>query len=742
MKELSFDPNDPSLWRYGFTHYNTHNTQREDFEEFGFSRKEMLAIMFLRKLRNTTTRQGLSLFMTVEGRHRCLARGDTVFMADGSWKNVEDVRCGDEVFSPQHNKTVIPAKVIALHSHFEENVYDVMEPKLENKRLYTCSWDHKIPLVGIKTPRIKDPDGGADKRPMRRVYKEYTAEHIARLKRSVQSRVVSFTTSPIDFKRVDSGIEPHCLGLWLGDGSCRLMPSKLSSICKMGMTKATGDCNITTNDKEIIDAFNEKYPGEMTSIGHKNGTTAVSLRISTKPIARFFNEIKRLGLAGKDSGTKFIPKECLLSSIPYRIKLLAGIIDTDGFVPKDNCTVEITTKSPKLAKDIDTLVHSLGGHGNITKIKKGIKSIGFIGEYFCVRFAFKSEYLIPLANEVRVKMKKERLLDKIRTYETTNRNHKNYDPRHVSIKCVKTDPQTVYGFTLDSPSGLFITNDWLVTHNSGKSRGFHYISCLWSKAFEQDMNTFNVSDADQLLALVEKIRSEGIWCPVIIVDEAGNSLNTADWFEKMQKAVIKTLTVIGILLPTIIFIAPNKNLVLSGIRNLSHYHVRVERTSNDHARMTFVEVHYNSLQNKTYFKKPRVRYLGMPIKLRYITITLPPKHINDAYDEIEKTRKPIMLKEIRDEAMRSRIKQEREVVDFDRIADLISKNPHIFETDRSRPDKIRLDANLIRAKFKLSYRDAETIKRLAEKNMDAINKGSVGPEVVVDEPVQESQPTT
>ena len=291
--------------------------------------------------------------------------------------------------------------------------------------------------------------------------------------------------------------------------------------------------------------------------------------------------------------------------------------------------------------------------------------------------------------------------------------------------------------TVQQGLSLFITVEG--RHRSGKSRGFHYISCLWSKAFEHDMKTYNVSDADQLLKLVERIQQEKIWCPVIIVDEAGNSLNSADWFEKMQKAVIKTLTVIGWLLPTILFIAPIKDLVLSGIRKMSHYHVRVERTNNRFARMTFVEVHYNSLRGKPYFKKPKVRYLGMPIKLKFISITLPPAHINDAYDEIEKTRKPIMLKDIRDEAMKSLIKQEREVIDFDRIADLISKNPHLFETDRSRPDKIRLDANLIRAKFKTSYRDAETIKRLAEKNISENSKAGVSPiEVLPDVPVQES----
>ena len=99
----------------------------------------------------------------------CLSAGDKVLMSDRTWKNIEDVKYDDEVLSPQHDGNIIISNVIATHSHFEKETYDVVD--IKNKRLYTCSKNHKIPL------NIKEK------------YVEHTAEQISKMKSASTFRI-------------------------------------------------------------------------------------------------------------------------------------------------------------------------------------------------------------------------------------------------------------------------------------------------------------------------------------------------------------------------------------------------------------------------------------------------------------------------------------------------------------------------------------------------------------------------
>ena len=198
-------------------------------------------------------------------------------------------------------------------------------------------------------------------------------------------------------------------------------------------------------DPQIYNYFKLKYPNEITSIAKKPNNQSSTCRITTK--GKFVNSLDRLQLKGRGSGSKFIPQICFASSSQFRIRLLDGLIDTDGFVDKMGA-IWITTKSLQLALDIEKLVFTLGGFASVRKITKKIKSINFIGEYYEVSLRFEKiiNNLLP--------RKQKRLKNKI-----TN-------PRHIAINCVKTNSQMVYGIETDSPSKWYITNNWMVTHNS------------------------------------------------------------------------------------------------------------------------------------------------------------------------------------------------------------------------------------------------------------------------------------
>jgi len=380
---------------------------------------------------------------------KCQKGEDLVLMENGKWKMIKDIKIGEKIISPQKDGSSKFTKVINVHKRFEKEVYDVYEKTRKKRLLYTCAGNHLIPIIRNWTKRTSMDD--STPRIMERKLFEYDAKHISKLNND-KSQICSFTTTAINYKQKDEIINPYCLGAWLGDGhfSIRKIREKCSDTRRYKLNNGKyvlGKClGITSMDDEIMDEFYKNYPKDMRGISKKTNNLASTYRMKVN--GKFAKQLTRFGLQGKNSGNKFIPKKCLLSSIDYRKDLLAGLIDTDGFVQKKTGAIYYTTKSKQLSEDIKDLVFSLGGYSNIRNVKKKSQN-GTEGNYFELSIQFQN-YDIPL----RLNRKKERLFNK------------RYSPRNVAIECIKTKPQQVYGIEIEGDSKWYITNNWMVTHNS------------------------------------------------------------------------------------------------------------------------------------------------------------------------------------------------------------------------------------------------------------------------------------
>ena len=74
--------------------------------------------------------------------------------------------------------------------------------------------------------------------------------------------------------------------------------------------------------------------------------------------------MRRLGLAGTRSDTKFIPDDYLLNSPDVRLSVLQGLLDSDGGPVTQQgrtCRIQFSTASDRLRDDVVFLVQSLGG---------------------------------------------------------------------------------------------------------------------------------------------------------------------------------------------------------------------------------------------------------------------------------------------------------------------------------------------------------------------------------------------
>lgn len=381
---------------------------------------------------------GHSLAIGKPGKGKCQPKGSKVLMCDGSWRKIEDVKIGDRIISPQEDGSFTFAQIINIHSRYEKEIYDIYERNRDKKYLYSVAWNHEIPVFYSSHPRKRDSEGNTtDKRIAIRKSSNLEARYVANLKGDM-GKISTFSTSSIEYLRVDEDIEPYCLGIWLGDGHY----SKYNNI---GIT-----CH--DDNKARMDYFKKVYTDEITSVSSTpNRTPTYRIRFRGK----FAEGLRRIGLERKNSGTKFIPKKCLLSSIDYRKKLLAGLIDTDGNIGKNN-GINYTTKSKKLAEGIEYLVFSLGGHSRVYEIYKIFQ--GIRRRYYIVKVSFKDASFLPL----QLQRKKERI--KIM----------NHEPRNVKIilKRKKSGCQ-IYGIEIDkneSQSAWYITDNWMVTHNTSSNR--------------------------------------------------------------------------------------------------------------------------------------------------------------------------------------------------------------------------------------------------------------------------------
>src|SRR5439155_12040864 len=89
--------------------------------------------------------------------------------------------------------------------------------------------------------------------------------------------------------------------------------------------------------------------------GHRGGVIVANPVTAT---------LRKLGLAGTHSHTKFIPRVYLRNSSNVRIALLQGLLDSDGGPVAQRgrtCRIQYTTCSERLRDDVTHVVRSLGG---------------------------------------------------------------------------------------------------------------------------------------------------------------------------------------------------------------------------------------------------------------------------------------------------------------------------------------------------------------------------------------------
>jgi len=164
--------------------------------------------------------------------------------------------------------------------------------------------------------------------------------------------------------------------------------------------------------------------------------------------------LESLGLFGHGALTKFVPDVYKYASSTARLEVLRGLMDTDGYVRQDERSEAVfATSSPALADDVIFLVRSLGGIATKRRIGTDTYAHPVHGQRPAAPAWQVQVALGADTNPFRLARKREQWT---RAWEPSRRIASIEKVGRKQAQCIK----------LDSENELYVTDDFIVTHNT------------------------------------------------------------------------------------------------------------------------------------------------------------------------------------------------------------------------------------------------------------------------------------
>lgn len=343
---------------------------------------------------------------------KCLAKGTKIIMFNGEKELVENIKIGDLIMGDDST----PRKILSL-ARGREQMYKISNKKGDE---YICNESHILSLKCSTNFSKKLRKGDIV---------DISVKDFLNLSKSYHGRagpLVGYKVG-IKFQEVPIDFDPYLLGYWLGDGS--------SSGPKISTQEG---CVI----KYIVDLFKNSYKDLYLSYNSQYDYRICSLKINN----RFMTFLRNKNLLNN----KHIPQEYICNNREIQLRVLAGLIDSDGYY--HNNYYEIIQKNSLLAEDIVYLCRSLGFACYSKKCKKtcyNAKNGPKEGEYNRITLYGSGLEDIP----VLCKRKKASIRKQIK------------DSLVSRINIEKLEIDDYYGFEIDG-NKRFMLGDFTVTHNT------------------------------------------------------------------------------------------------------------------------------------------------------------------------------------------------------------------------------------------------------------------------------------
>lgn len=338
---------------------------------------------------------------------------------------LDSLKEGDKVISPVDGKEY-PVKGI-----FQKGKRHINKVSFSNKTVTYCDDEH---LWNIQTASQRSKNKNKFSTVNMETLKSIPLVKTTNRKGTVNNyhNVYIPVNCAIHLTENDYTKTAYSVGLFIGDGCC-----------------VQKNASITLTEPDV----KERYEKELLSLGFEiRQNSNFDYRIIKNKVTgdTYKKYLAEEGVSGY-SFEKRIPQKYLFANINTRKKILEGLIDSDGTVASGG-KIDYVTTSKGLIEDITFLVSSLGGVVTHSKEKRGkYKKDDNIVE---CRIAYRCAFRLPC----------ELSLSK-KHAEKLNKNF-----QRSQYKCIEsiedagtTECVCIY---IDSPDHLYITDNWIVTHNT------------------------------------------------------------------------------------------------------------------------------------------------------------------------------------------------------------------------------------------------------------------------------------
>lgn len=365
--------------------------------------------------------RGRFLIQMATGLGKCFARDTEVLMYDGTVKKVQEIGAGDSVMGWDS----LPRTVISL-AHGVEPMYEVRQNK---KKAYVVNESHILSLciTGISAHKKKYV--------MDNHFNRYTTGDIVNISvrdylectESFKHVAKGYSVS-VDFTQDEPApnyFDPYFLGLWLGDGNSR------------GLAITTPDLEVV----EYIRDFAHLHDYEVIEREFDRPNKAKLYALKNTRHDAYMREFIRSELYLN----KHIPHRYKTAPRDVRFRLLAGLLDSDGYLHKqDSSTFEYCSKSERLVSDVAFVARSLGlSAREFARYNRKYER----DYYYCCIWGPTA--LIP----TRIKRK-----------QVVNNSNKHNLLTGISVRSCGVGEY--FGFTLAEPDRRFLLADFTVVHNT------------------------------------------------------------------------------------------------------------------------------------------------------------------------------------------------------------------------------------------------------------------------------------
>ena len=389
---------------------------------------------------------------------KCLKFDTPIIMFDGTIKKVQDIQEGELLMGDDST----PRKVLKTTSgrdimyevknvkgeSYVVNSHHILSLKYSNKKSICdrkTKNDYSVRWFNNKTIKVETKCFSYKNKNKEEVFKQSTQF----LKSIIEDRYVDIPIknyielksikkylngyfASIDFQEKTLKLDPYMIGFWLGDGT-----SNISAI--------------TTQDSTIIKYFKTNLEQYKCYLQFSNN---MCYRINGNGIANkgcnyFLNILKEYNLINN----KHIPLIYKCNSRENRLKLLAGLLDSDGNLDKSKASYEFTQglEHEQIIDDVIYLCRSLGFacYKNKKQTSWTYKGIKKQGEAWRICISGKGIEEIPVLCPRKKASPRTQIKDVLVS----------------GITVTKLDEDDYYGFELDG-NHRFVLGNFIVTHNS------------------------------------------------------------------------------------------------------------------------------------------------------------------------------------------------------------------------------------------------------------------------------------